>query len=65
MNKENKEKSFLSQLRDLEVGESIQMPISRRSYVSVAVSRFSVEWDKGFSTRSDRELKTVTVTRTA
>ncbi len=58
-------KSFLSQLRDLQVGESITQPINRRSYVAVAATRFGVEWEKKFSISSNRDTRTVIVTRTA
>ena len=57
------QKSFLSQLRALEVGESIEQPIGRRSYIAVTASRFGVEWEKKFCVSSNRETKTVTVTR--
>lgn len=57
------QKPFLSQLRELQVGESITQPISKRSYVSVSASRFSIEWEKQFRINSNREAKTVTITR--
>ena len=57
------QKPFLSQLRGLEVGESITQPISKRSYIAVAATRFGVEWDKRFRVSSSREDKTVTITR--
>ena len=60
-----KQKPFLSQLRELQVGDSITQPISKRSYVAVSATRFGVEWDKVFKVSSDRVNKTVSVTRTA
>ncbi len=59
------DKPLLSTLRELEVGKSVTYPISRRSYVCSACTRFGMEWDKEFKTTSSRENKTVTVTRTA
>lgn len=59
-----KEKSFLSQLRELENGGSLVVPVSRHSYAQSAATRFGVEWDKVFTVRLNRENRTVTVTRT-
>ena len=61
---EEKKKPFLTRLRELQVGESMDEPISRRSYVAMASTRFGVEWEKTFAIRSDREQRKVTITRT-
>jgi hypothetical protein len=61
---EEKKKPFLTRLRELQVGESIEEPISRRSYIAMASTRFGVEWDTKFTIKSNREERKVTITRT-
>ena len=60
-----KGKPILSQLRELPVGDSLEYPVSKRSYVNVACTRFGLEWGKVFKTETNRETMTVKVTRTA
>ena len=60
-----KGKPILSQLRELPVGDSLELPVSKRSYVNVACTRFGLEWGKTFKTETNRETMTVKVTRTA
>lgn len=57
------EKSFLSQLRELEIGGTIEMPLSRRSYVYSVCCGFGAEWDKRFQTKTDRVRRIISVTR--
>lgn len=58
-------KPVLAILREMAVGESQAFPLARRAYVSAVASRFGVEWSKTFTTSTDRQAKTVTITRTA
>lgn len=60
-----REKPFLTQLRELPIGDSLECPVSKRSYVNVACTRFGLEWGKVFKTETNRETMTVKVTRTA
>lgn len=63
-NAENqKKKSLLSQVRELNVGEQATFPISRASYIRSLCVTFGPEWDKKFTTRMDREAKTITAKR--
>lgn len=57
--------AFCAKLRQLEIGKSLEEPVERRSYVSSACSRFSLEWGKTFTTRTNRERRVVVVTRIA
>lgn len=59
------DKPVLTALRALEVGESVTYPISRNSYVKSCCTNFGLEWDKRFTTKVNREARTVTATRTA
>lgn len=64
MNENQSTKPFLTQLRELEVGEVLVQPASRSSYAQSACSRFGLEWDKSFSVKTNRENRTVIITRT-
>lgn len=64
--KENdNKKPMLAVLRELEVGESYIYPIKRMSSLRTMCTNFGVQWDKTFSTKRDRENRTITVTRIA
>jgi len=64
MNENQSTKPFLTQLRELEVGGTLVQPASRASYAQSACCRFGLEWDKVFSVKTNRENRTVTITRT-
>lgn len=60
---QGQDKNFLSLLRELKVGGTIEMPLSRRSYVYSACCGFGAEWDKRFQTKTDRVRRIISVTR--
>ena len=60
---ENQIKPFLTQLRELNIGETIEQPVSKRSYCTSACTRFGFEWDKVFSTHTDKAKRVVIITR--
>lgn len=62
---EKQVKPFLAQLRELEVGDSIEQPLNKRAYIASACTRFGLDWDKTFTTSTNRENRTVIVTRIA
>ena len=64
MNENQSTKPFLTQLRELQIGESFVQSVSRRSYAQSACARFGIEWDKIFTVRLNRENRTITITRT-
>lgn len=59
------EKPMLAVLRDLEVGESRPYPLERMSSLKTMCTNFGAQWNKTFSTKTDREKRIITVTRTA
>ena len=59
------EKPMLAVLRDLEVVKSHTYPIERMSSLKTMCTNFGAQWDKTFSTKTDREKRIITVTRTA
>ena len=62
---EKQVKPFLAQLRELEVGDSIEQSLNKRAYIASACTRFGLDWDKAFSTRTDKTKRVVIITRTA
>lgn len=61
--KNQRKKTLLGQLRDLEVGEELTVPVSRSSYLKSICVSFGLQWDKKFSTSTNREQRTITATR--
>ena len=61
--KNQPEKSLLGQLSNLEVGEELTVPVSRSSYLRSICVNFGLQWDKKFTTRTNREQRTITATR--
>lgn len=57
-------KSLLGQLRNLAVGESMTVPVSRSSYLRMISTTYGLQWNKAFSTSTNREARTITATRT-
>lgn len=61
--KNQPKKSLLGQLSNLEVGEELTVPVSRASYLKSICVSFGFQWDKKFTTRTNREQRTITATR--
>lgn len=62
---EKNQSPFLAQLRNMQVGDIIEQPLSRRAYIASACTRFALEWERKFSTRTDKDRRVVVVTRIA
>ncbi len=62
-NKEKNTLNVLASLRNMSVGEKLAFPAERASYVRSACVTFGFEWNKKFSTRNNRENRTVEITR--
>ena len=45
------------------VGEELTVPVSRSSYLKSICVSFGLQWDKKFSTSTNREQRTITATR--
>lgn len=61
---ENQRKnSLLGQLRLLEIGETLTVPVSRSSYLKSLCTSFGLQWDKKFSTSTNRVERTITAKR--
>ena len=63
--KNQRKKSLLGQLNALEVGEELTVSVSRSSYLKSICTSFGLQWDKIFSTTTNREQRTITATRIA
>lgn len=63
--KNQRKKTLLGQLRDLEVGEELTVSVSRSSYLKSICTSFGLQWNKRFSTTTNREQRTITATRIA
>ncbi|CDA43729.1 uncharacterized protein BN693_01431 [Prevotella sp. CAG:5226] len=61
--KNQRKKTLLGQLRDLEVGEALTVSVSRSSYLKSICTSFGLQWDKKFTTTTNREQRTITATR--
>lgn len=61
--KNQRKKSLLGQLSNLAVGEELTVPVSRSSYFKSICVSFGLQWDKKFSTSTNREERTITATR--
>lgn len=60
---EEKSKSVRSQIHELEVGDKATFDASRTSYIRASCTNFGFEWQRKFSTSTDRKTRTITVTR--
>lgn len=58
-----RKKSLLGQLNSLEVGEALTVSVSRSSYLKSICTSFGLQWDKKFTTTTNREQRTITATR--
>lgn len=56
-------KSMLSTLRELGLNEAVTFPVERMSSVKTICTNFGLQWGKQFSTKTNREARTITVTR--
>lgn len=63
ISKNQRKKSLLGQLSNLAVGEELTVPVSRSSYLKSICVSFGLQWDKKFSTSTNREERTITATR--
>ena len=63
--KNQRKKSLLGQLNALEVGEELTVSVSRSSYLKSICTSFGLQWDKTFSTTTNREQRTITAIRIA
>lgn len=63
ISKNQPKKSLLGQLSDLAVGEELTVPVSRSSYLKSICVSFGLQWDKKFTTSTNREERTITATR--
>lgn len=61
--KNQRKKSLLGQLSNLAVGEKLTVPVSRSSYLKSICVSFGLQWDKKFSTSTNREQRTITAIR--
>ena len=61
--KNQRKKSLLGQLSNLAVGEELTVPVSRSSYLKSTCVSFGLQWDKKFSTSTNRGERTVTAAR--
>ena len=61
--KNQRKKSLLGQLNALEVGEELTVSGSRSSYLKSICVSFALQWDKKFTTTTNREQRTITATR--
>jgi hypothetical protein len=62
---EDTAKSRRGMILDLDVGESIDFPMSDLQTIRTECSRSGLQYDRKFSTKTNRESRTVTVTRKA
>lgn len=61
--KNQRKKSLLGQLNALEVGEELTVSVSRSSYLKSICASFGLQWNKKFTTTTNREQRTITATR--
>lgn len=60
-----KEKSIREELWELKIGLCAVFQIDRLTSVKTACSTYGLMWGRRFRTATDRDTRTVTVTRTA
>lgn len=61
--KNQRKKSLLGQLSNLAVGKELTVPVSRSSYLKSICVSFGLQWDKKFTTTTNREQRTITAKR--
>ena len=61
--KNQRKKSLLGQLSNLAVGEELTVSVSRSSYLKSICVSFGLQWDKKFTTTTNREQRTITAKR--
>lgn len=62
-NKQDDKKPLRPVLRTMGVGEKKAYPLHRASAVYSVIYSVSVQYDRKFTTRTDRQAKTITITR--
>lgn len=62
-NREDKKPPLRPVLRTMEVGQAVVFPLERASAVYSVIYSVSVQYDRKFTTRTDREARTLAVTR--
>ncbi|MEG2157545.1 MAG: hypothetical protein RRY07_07145 [Bacteroidaceae bacterium] len=60
----NRSKSVVGLLRDLEVGDELTFPVERLRTIKVSCSQQGLIWDRVFTTSTNREDRTIKVSRT-
>lgn len=55
--------SLLGRLRELSIGETLTVDVSRTSYIRMLCARFGLEWDRKYRCRTDRTARTISATR--
>lgn len=55
---------ILRLIKDLEIGDTIHLPISELMSTKAMASTYAAQADKSFSTKLSRETRTFSVTRT-
>lgn len=58
-------KPILTQLKEMKVGDVLVFPAEKRSSIKTMCSEYGFEWNKIFSTATNRHERTVSVTRKA
>lgn len=58
-------KNLVAQLRDLEVGQTLTFPADRVNSLRATASNYGFQWGRTFTTRRNREARTVTIERVA
>lgn len=56
-------KSILDTLRSMNVGDYAIFPASRAGAVRASASAYGFQWDRVYTTSTDRQTRTITVTR--
>jgi hypothetical protein len=63
MDRNHPQKSILGRLREMAVGDQIEFPAARLTSVKSMCSTFGFQWNRKYSTSTNREKRTFTVTR--
>jgi len=59
-----KDKSVRQQLLEMVVGDTLTFSLDNLTSVRAACSNYGLQWDRKFLTQSNRDNRTLTVTRT-
>lgn len=61
--KMEEKKSVRGQLHELAIGEKVSFPADKTSYVRSSCTNFAFEWNRKFTTATDKVARIITVTR--